>query len=55
MANMTLEVILELVNRLTGPAREAGKDLEQFGAAISDLDRSAAEYRERRVLLRATP
>jgi hypothetical protein len=33
MAEMSLQVVLELVNRLTGPAREAVKDLEQFGAA----------------------
>jgi hypothetical protein len=31
------------------------RELTQFNAAISDLDRTAGEYRERRVLLRAEP
>ena len=43
--NMTLEVILELVNRLTGPAREAVKDLEQFGAAAKQAGNADAGLR----------
>ena len=45
MANMTLEFILELVNRMSGPAREAVKDLEQFGAAAKQAGNADAGLR----------
>ncbi|MGD0642499.1 MAG: hypothetical protein ABSC22_17275, partial [Roseiarcus sp.] len=45
MSSMSLEVVLELVDRLTGPAREAAKGLEQFGAAARQAGGADAALR----------
>ncbi len=45
MSNMTVEVLLKMVDELTGPARKAVEGLEQFGAAARQAGSADAGLR----------